>query len=72
MVILAKCILQNPKLLFIDEKGLEFGKDASWKTMFQKIRSVFSEETLIVFLHNIENIEHFDDLIIMHEGEILE
>ena len=69
-IILARMLLQNKKIILIDE-GLNAMDINLERKILKNIFDFYREKTFIIVSHRIENIDLFDRVIKIDEGTIL-
>jgi ABC-type multidrug transport system fused ATPase/permease subunit len=68
---LARCILQNNKIIIFDESTANI--DIELDKFIQKIiREEFVEKTILTIAHRIDTIIDYDKILVVDSGEIIE
>ena len=70
-ILLARLLLQNKNILLIDE-GLNAVDVNLERKILKNIFSKFSEKTIIVVSHRIENVDLFDQKLYFQQGRLIE
>lgn len=70
-LLIARALYRNPQLLFLDEatNALDTINEARITTA---LHEAFTERTVVVIAHRLSTIRHADQIVVMHQGHIVE
>ena len=68
---LAAILLKRPRILILDEvgSGLDYLTKTRLETLYQQLKG---DHTLIAVEHNLEHVRHYDRIVVMDKGRIVE
>ena len=67
---IARAYYHDPEIIFFDEATSSLDSETE-KQIFNIIKSLKGDKTIIVVTHKINNLEDIDKLMIMENGKIL-
>jgi ABC-type transport system involved in Fe-S cluster assembly fused permease/ATPase subunit len=70
-VAIARTILKNPCILMFDEATSSLDSHTE-KEIQASLREVSADRTTLVIAHRLSTVVHADEIIVMHEGQIVE
>lgn len=70
-LLIARALYRNPQILFLDEatNALDTVNEAR---ITAALRESFNERTVVVIAHRLSTICHADQIVVMHQGQIVE
>lgn len=70
-LLIARALYKNPEFLFLDEatNALDTVNEAQ---LIQALNGAFANRTVIVVAHRLSTIKNADQIVVMHQGEIVE
>jgi ATP-binding cassette, subfamily B, bacterial MsbA len=68
---IARAILKNPPVLILDEATSALDTESE-RLVQDAITSLMKNRTTLVVAHRLSTIQHADEIIVMHKGEIIE
>jgi ATP-binding cassette subfamily B protein len=70
-ILIARAIYKNPQYLFFDEatNALDANNE---KVIIENLQCFFSGKTVVVVAHRLSTVQHADNIVVLHEGEIAE
>ena len=70
-VLIARAIYRNPEFLFLDEatSALDAGNES---TILASLRQFVEGRTVVVIAHRLSTVKEADQIVVMHEGRIVE
>lgn len=72
MIHIARTIIKMPQALFFEEESIEYGIEGSWKSNYEKIKGFMQDRLVVGLLDTTEHVMEFEEVILMHEGCIVE
>lgn len=72
LIIIAKAIMVNPMLIFIDDTALDLGMWSNWENMYVKMDNIFYDSIIFGMLNKIDHLFYFDHIIYLEDGVIVE
>jgi len=69
-IVLARALLSNPDLLVLDESTSSLDNQTEFKIM-ELLAKIKKHTTIVLITHKQENISHFDRMIVLNEGSII-
>lgn len=71
LICIARALIKNPKILLMDEATANI--DEKTDEILQKlIKGVLKDSTILTIAHRIETIIHYDKIVVMDDGRIVE
>uniref|UniRef100_A0A8D9EWB0 ABC-type xenobiotic transporter n=2 Tax=Cacopsylla melanoneura TaxID=428564 RepID=A0A8D9EWB0_9HEMI len=71
LMCLVRALLQNAKILFIDEATASVDQDTDWQIQ-NTIRSCFLHSTVFIIAHRIHSVLSCDRVLVMSDGKVIE
>lgn len=73
-IALARVLRRNPPIILLDEatSALDTKTEAEINDVFQKLSSHNSGKTMIVIAHRMSTVMHADQIVVLHEGRIID
>jgi ABC-type multidrug transport system fused ATPase/permease subunit len=68
---IAKIFLKNPKIIILDEPTSALDS-ISEKKITKAMHNLFKHRTVLVIAHRLQTVKHADDIIVIHNGALLE
>lgn len=68
---IARAVLKNPPIMILDEATSALDTESE-KLVQDALYKLMQNRTSIVIAHRLSTIQHADEIIVMHEGEIVE
>ncbi len=70
-ITIARAVLKNPPILILDEATSALDSESE-KLVQQSLTHLMKNRTSIVIAHRLSTIQHADEIIVMHDGKIIE
>ena len=70
-LLIARALYRNPQYLFLDEATNALDT-VNERLIVEALNSVFKERTVVVIAHRLSTIRNADQIVVMHEGAIVE
>ena len=70
-ILIARAIYKDPHYLFLDEATNSLDANNE-KTIIEKLQSFFLGRTVVVVAHRLSTVKNADNIIVLHEGKIVE
>ena len=70
-LLIARALYRNPQMLFLDEatNALDTINEAR---ITKALNEAFTDRTVVVIAHRLSTIRNADQIVVMHQGEIVE
>ena len=68
---IARAVLKNPDILILDEATSALDTESE-KLVQDALNNLMKNRTSLIIAHRLSTIQHVDEIIVMHEGEIIE
>ena len=70
-ILIARAVYKDPQFLFFDEatNALDANNE---KAIVENLREFFLGRTVVVVAHRLSTVQHADNIVVLHEGEIAE
>ena len=68
---IARAVLKNPDILVLDEATSALDTESE-KLVQDALNNLMKNRTSLIIAHRLSTIQHADEIIVMHEGEIIE
>ena len=70
-LLIARALYRNPQILFLDEatNALDTINEAR---ITKALNEAFTDRTVVVIAHRLSTIRNADQIVVMHQGEIVE
>jgi subfamily B ATP-binding cassette protein MsbA len=68
---IARAVLKNPPLLILDEATSSLDTESE-RSVQDAINHMMENRTSLVIAHRLSTIRHADEIIVLHQGEIIE
>lgn len=68
---IARAVLKNPPILILDEATSALDTESE-KLVQDALNNLMKNRTTLVIAHRLSTIQHADEILVMHEGEIIE
>lgn len=68
---IARAVLKNPDVLVLDEATSALDTESE-KLVQEALNNLMKNRTSLIIAHRLSTIQHADEIIVMHEGEIIE
>jgi len=68
---IARAVLKNPPILILDEATSALDSESE-KLVQQALFNLMENRTSLVIAHRLSTIQHADEILVIHEGEIVE
>ena len=70
-LLIARALYRNPQMLFLDEatNALDTVNEAR---ITAALSEAFTDRTVVVIAHRLSTIRHADQIVVMHQGQIVE
>ena len=68
---IARAVLKNPPILILDEATSALDSESE-KLVQQALFNLMEHRTSLVIAHRLSTIQHADEILVVHEGEIVE
>lgn len=68
---IARAVLKNPPIMILDEATSALDTESE-KVVQEALTNLMKERTSLIIAHRLSTIKHADEIIVMHEGEIIE
>ena len=70
-IALARAFLRKTPILLLDEAASALDTNTEIK-IYDNLKKFCSSQTIIVISHRLTSIEHFNNILVMHKGEVVE
>ena len=70
-ITIARAVLKNPPILILDEATSALDSESE-KLVQESLTLLMQNRTSIVIAHRLSTIQHADEIIVMHDGKIIE
>jgi ABC-type multidrug transport system fused ATPase/permease subunit len=68
---IARAVLKNPDILVLDEATSALDTESE-KLVQDALNNLMKNRTSLIIAHRLSTIQHADEILVMHEGEIIE
>ncbi|MGB1039993.1 MAG: ABC transporter ATP-binding protein [Flavobacteriales bacterium] len=68
---IARAVLKNPDILVLDEATSALDTESE-KLVQEALNNLMKNRTSLIIAHRLSTIQHVDEILVMHEGEIIE
>jgi ATP-binding cassette, subfamily B, multidrug efflux pump len=68
---LARAVIRNPKILILDDSLSSVDTDTEEKIL-RRLKDVMRQRTTILISHRCSTVRHADQIVVLHEGRIVE
>lgn len=68
---IARAILKNPPIMILDEATSALDTESE-KLVQEALTNLMKNRTSLIIAHRLSTIQHVDEILVMHEGEIVE
>lgn len=68
---IARAVLKNPPILILDEATSALDTESE-KLVQDALNKLMQNRTSLVIAHRLSTIQHADEIVVMHEGEVVE
>jgi ATP-binding cassette subfamily B protein len=70
-ILIARVIYKDPEYLFFDEFTNALDANSE-RIIVENLQHVFRKKTVVIVAHRLSTVKNADNIIVMHEGRILE
>ncbi len=70
-ILIARAIYKNPDILFFDEATSALDANNE-KIITENLNAIFTNKTVIIIAHRLSTVKNADNIIVLHEGKIIE
>ena len=70
-LLIARAVYKNPHYIFFDEATNSLDANNE-KEILQNLQDFFKNKTVVVVAHRLSTVKNADNIIVLHEGEIVE
>ena len=68
---IARAILKNPPILILDEATSALDTESE-KLVQEALTHLMANRTVLVIAHRLSTIQHADEILVIHQGQIIE
>jgi ABC-type multidrug transport system fused ATPase/permease subunit len=68
---IARAILIDPTILILDDATSAVDMETEFRIQ-KALKEVMSDRTTFIIAHRISSLKHADEIIVLHEGEVIE